>query len=1183
MKRSRKNLNPKMEFHISRRTRLRYSFDESLFALSGNFILANFRAARTFAKKMNAQRDLVHFPEKTIKAGQINAMGLIDEISHLIIRQYRQQKNPGLMEEALDWLFTQIGEDQVNQTLFQFADEFPPLEVFKQSVHLDDYLVAETDGVPNKHILLEELIVLWLANTNPAFSPFLELFDDRLLQNYSAYPKLTKSLQVFFQTQPPFGPQNQTLIDLLRAPALASPYSLSGQLKYIQEVWSLFLGKHLHQLLSSLDFMREEEKPGFTGPGPVQVHEFSGLEMLAEEHFSPDKDWMPSLVMVAKNAFVWLDQLSKEYQRPVTRLDQVPDEELDKLAQWGFTGLWLIGIWERSSASQRIKQMCGNPDAVASAYSLYDYTIASRLGGPEAFQNLRSRSWTRGIRLAADMVPNHVGIYAKWVIEHPDWFISLNYCPFPTYSFNSENLSEDPRVGIYLEDNYYSRQDAAVVFKRVDHWSGDEKYIYHGNDGTAMPWNDTAQLNYLNPEVREAVIQTILQVARDFPVIRFDAAMTLAKKHYQRLWFPKPGTGGDIPSRSEFGLTREQFDAAMPVEFWREVVDRVAQEVPDTLLLAEAFWMMEGYFVRTLGMHRVYNSAFMNMLRDEKNEQYRQLIKNTLEFDPEILKRYVNFMNNPDEKTAIEQFGKDDKYFGICTLMATMPGLPMFGHGQVEGYHEKYGMEYYRAYWDEYPDPYLVHRHEREIFPLLHQRYLFAQMDNFHLYDFYTPEGFVEENVFTYSNRVGEVGSGHCQRSLVVYHNRWADVRGWIKTSAAYKDKNQPGEVLIQTELGYGLALRNEENCFSIFRDHVTGLEYIRNNRELFNQGLYIELGAYKYQVLLDFRQVTDNEWGQYAQLADYLHGRGVPDIEDALKEVFLQPLHYPFREIVNPGFFQWLIDNRLQPGKPISKQVQAVITETSAKTIYLFQAIDQFSDLPVEHSLLSQGITLKLNAALELPGLQELYPLPRSRNYNSAFKLINQGVENILSLADGDPFGWSIILGWLFTHNLGKVIPEDGYEARSRRLIEEWLLQGILSETIEEIGLDPEIALEAVTCIKVLVRHQNWVQDLSPRRKRAHRILLTWLKDKDVQRYIKINKFNGIAWFNKEAMESLLRWMLIIGTLKILVKEDQTELGTPGESFHQEFLDLYKIIKEIQKIVAGSEYQVENLLNAIQ
>jgi len=86
--------------------------------------------------------------------------------------------------------------------------------------------------------------------------------------------------------------------------------------------------------------------------------------------------------------------------------------------------------------------------------------------------------------------------------------------------------------------------------------------------------------------------------------------------------------------------------------------------------------MMEGYFVRTLGMHRVYNSAFMIMLRDEENAKYRSVIKNTLEFDPDIMKRYVNFMSNPDERTAIDQFGKGDKCFGVTVLMATLPGLP---------------------------------------------------------------------------------------------------------------------------------------------------------------------------------------------------------------------------------------------------------------------------------------------------------------------------------------------------------------------------------------------------------------------------------------------------------------------------------------------------------------------------
>ena len=339
-----------------------------------------------------------------------------------------------------------------------------------------------------------------------------------------------------------------------------------------------------------------------------------------------------------------------------------------------------------------------------------------------------------------------------------------------------------------LEDHYWNDSDAAVTFKRFDRASGEARYVYHGNDGTSFPWNDTAQLDFLKPEVREAVIQAILAVARRFPVIRFDAAMVLAKKHIERLWWPEPGSGGGIPSRAEFGsMPKAEFDRRMPAEFWREVVDRVAAEVPDTLLLAEAFWLLEGYFVRTLGMHRVYNSAFMHMLRDEDNAGYRRVIKETLEFDPEILKRYVNFMSNPDEATAVEQFGKGDKYFGVAMLLATLPGLPMLGHGQIEGFGEKYGMEFRRATLDERPDEWLVARHEREIFPLLHRRGQFAEAEDFLLYDFVTEGGGVDENVFAYSN-----GSGPA-RSLVVYHNRFGSTSGWIRDSVAYALKQGDG------------------------------------------------------------------------------------------------------------------------------------------------------------------------------------------------------------------------------------------------------------------------------------------------------------------------------------------------------------------------------------------------------
>jgi glycosidase len=1162
-----------MEFHISRRVRDRYRFDQALFALAGSVILADFRAAREFARKMNRQRDLTRHPERAVRAGQVNAMGLIDEILHYVVGLYRQQKNPQVMQEALEWLYEGLGKEAVDAALRQFADEFPPLAVYRGEVALGDYLKAETAGAPNRHIVLEELLMLWLANVNPAFAPFIELFDDAALEEHTAYEDVVSGLQAFFETQPHFGPDNQNLVEMLRSPAIAMPHSLSGQLEYIREKWGYLLGEYLRRLLSSLDLIAEEEKAIFLGPGPSRVYDFSGME-LEVERFSADLHWMPKIVLIAKNVYVWLDQLSRQYGRPLTRLDQIPDEELDMLARRGFTGLWLIGLWERSKASQRIKQMCGNSEAVASAYSLFDYQIAADLGGWDALQNLRARAWQRSIRLSSDMVPNHMGIDSRWVIEHPDWFIALDHSPFPSYTFNGANLSWHERVGIYLEDHYYDRTDAAVVFKRVDHadaahpMTGSEKYIYHGNDGTSMPWNDTAQLNFLNPEVREAVIQTILHVARNFPIIRFDAAMTLAKKHYQRLWFPQPGSGGDIASRAEHGLMPDEFDAAMPNEFWREVVDRVAAEVPDTLLLAEAFWLMEGYFVRTLGMHRVYNSAFMNMLRDEDNAKYRSVIKNTVEFDPEILKRYVNFMNNPDERTAVDQFGKGDKYFGICTLMATMPGLPMFGHGQIEGFAEKYGMEYRRAYWDEQPDGTLVERHEREIFPLLRKRYLFAEVDSFLLYDLFTPDGHVNEDVFAYSNRAdpsATLGAGG-ERALVIYHNKYAEAQGWIRTSAAYAVKTGDGEKgLAQKSLGEGLGLDNRENTFTIFRDHVTGLEYIRSNRELHEKGLYVELGAYKHQVFLDFRQVQGQ---QYAQLAARLNERGVPSIDEAMKEIVLQPVLEPFRELVSADMFRRLIESanrRIGESAP---------EEVEQKVNGLLHAAAQIADSPIANrqspiTNLAQEIRRKLEAILQLPTLTTRFPLPRSRKYKWASDYLTTRLRD-------DPTAWPTLLGWLFVHALGKVVSETGFAQTSRAWIDEWLLGKTIAGAMRDLGMDESAAWRAVETIKLLTGHQRWHEMETPRTKRAREVLRAWLSDGDVQRFLKVNRYEDVLWFNKEAFDQLLWSMFAIATVAI-----SADLSRPANQIAEEIVACYDTIRTLQRAEEKSGYQIERLLEA--
>jgi len=62
---------------------------------------------------MNLKRDLVSFPEKAVKAGQINAMGLVDEILHYVIALYQEEKNPQVMKLALEWVESALGESEV--------------------------------------------------------------------------------------------------------------------------------------------------------------------------------------------------------------------------------------------------------------------------------------------------------------------------------------------------------------------------------------------------------------------------------------------------------------------------------------------------------------------------------------------------------------------------------------------------------------------------------------------------------------------------------------------------------------------------------------------------------------------------------------------------------------------------------------------------------------------------------------------------------------------------------------------------------------------------------------------------------------------------------------------------------------------------------------------------------------
>jgi hypothetical protein len=446
------------------------------------------------------------------------------------------------------------------------------------------------------------------------------------------------------------------------------------------------------------------------------------------------------------------------------------------------------------------------------------------------------------------------------------------------------------------------------------------------------------------------------------------------------------------------------------------------------------------------------------------------------------MKRYVNFMSNPDERTAIDQFGKGDKCFGVAAMMSTLPGLPMFGHGQIEGYTEKYGMEYYRPRYDESPDHWLVERHEREIAPLLQRRWLFAESSNFLLYDFFTDAGSVDENVFAYSNRCGH------ERALVIYNNRYGATHGTIDFSAAYADKNA-GQ-LRQQRLREGLGLNASSATVFAWRDSLTGLEYLRRSNDLADRGLTLSLHAYQCHVFLDWRELTSTAEQPWDRLSDQLNGSGVPNLNDALVNLELSPAHNALRQLLDASIVRLLAASVEAPRtlghSPVpnteKKMEQEFFDEAwpscerflrTAQTIWLSHRDRTLtSTQPTSPALLGPVFRKRMRAALHIPAVETLFPAPWTA---AARRVLPSPSPQFTATAM-----WGPLLGWCALQLLAESIDAENPQRAALDLFDRLRLREPFAKAFTILGFEGDEAWRVAARIKVLLlTAANHVQQL--------------------------------------------------------------------------------------------------------
>ena len=358
----------------------------------------------------------------------------------------------------------------------------------------------------------------------------------------------------------------------------------------------------------------------------------------------------PSLYQI--NTRVWITDIAARIGRPAT-LDDIPDNELDRLAEMGFDWIWFLSVWSTGEVAQKISRNNAEwkhdfentlpdlqeKDIAGSGFAITSYTVHPALGGDEALKRLRERLRKRDINLMLDFVPNHMAPDHPWVNDHPDYFISGTM----------NDIEKDPQNYTRIK---HSKNDLILAYGRDPYFSG---------------WPDTVQLDYSNPKTVEAMSKELLRISGQCDGVRCDMAMLILPEVFEKTWRRK----------------------AQP--FWSIAIKKVREKNPGFLFMAEVYWDME-WTLQQQGFDYAYDKRLYDRLCEGHARAIREHFYAGLDYQDKL----ARFLENHDEPRAAATF--DDKnHKGAAVITFLSPGLRFFHQGQFEGRKKRISPHLVRA------------------------------------------------------------------------------------------------------------------------------------------------------------------------------------------------------------------------------------------------------------------------------------------------------------------------------------------------------------------------------------------------------------------------------------------------------------------------------------------------------